>query len=38
MPQCKGLPGWGSRNGWVREQGKGEMGALRGEMRKGDKI
>ena len=25
MPQCKGMPGQGSRSGWVGEQGVGRM-------------
>jgi hypothetical protein len=24
MPQCRGIPGQGSRNMWVGEQGKGD--------------
>ena len=24
MPQCRGIPGPGSRSGWVGEQGEGE--------------
>jgi hypothetical protein len=40
MSQCKGMPGQGSRSGWVSEQGEGEwnMGVFRREMGKGDKI
>ena len=40
MPQCRGMPGQGSRSGWVSEQGEEgwEMGLFRREMRKGDKI
>jgi hypothetical protein len=30
MPQGKGMPGPGSRNGWVGEQGRGEKGEGRG--------
>jgi hypothetical protein len=41
MPQCRGIPGSGSRIGWVVEQGMGEgkgMGILRGENWKGNNI
>ena len=42
MPQCVGMPGPGSRNGWVDEQGEGERDRGRvffgGETRKGDNI
>jgi hypothetical protein len=39
MPQCRGMPGSGSRNAWVGEQGEGEGdGVFRGETRKGDNI
>jgi hypothetical protein len=36
MPQCRGMPGQGSRSGWVGEQGEGRiMGASEGKPRKG---
>jgi hypothetical protein len=41
MPQCRGMPGPGSRGGWVGEQGKREgmgEGDFRGEIRKRDNI
>jgi hypothetical protein len=39
MLQCKGMPGQGSRSGWVVEQGEeGWDGGVRRETRKGDNI
>jgi hypothetical protein len=42
MPQCRGMPGPGSRNGWVGEQVERRedrgMVFYRGETRKGDNI
>ena len=42
MPQNRGMPGPGSRSGWVVEQGegRGDKGRvfLEGETRKGDNI
>jgi hypothetical protein len=40
MPQCRGMPGQGSRSGWISKQGGGGMGwsGVRGETAKGDKI
>ena len=40
MSQCRGMPGQGSKSGWVSEQGeRGEDRSIfRGEMRKGDTI
>jgi hypothetical protein len=40
MPQSRGIPGQGSRSGWIGEQGEGEWdrGVFEGEMKKGDKI
>jgi hypothetical protein len=39
MPQYRGMPGSGSRSGWVVKQGEGErMGFFGGESRKGDNI
>jgi hypothetical protein len=40
MPQCRGIPGQGSRNGWVSEQGEGgcDRVVFREEMRKGYNI
>ena len=37
MPQYRGMPGPGSGNGWVGEQGKGggDRGFLEGKLRKG---
>jgi hypothetical protein len=29
MPQCREMSGQGSRNGWVGEQGEGEIGGFR---------
>jgi hypothetical protein len=37
IPQCKGMPGPGSRSEWVGEQREGR-GVYRGETRKGDNI
>jgi hypothetical protein len=38
MPQYRGMPGPGSRNGWV-SRGRGErIGGFRGETRNGDNI
>jgi hypothetical protein len=36
MPQYRGMPGPGSRSGWVGEQGEGEEdgGFLEGKLRK----
>jgi hypothetical protein len=40
MPQCRGMPGQGSRSRWADEQGWGEWdrGGFGGETRKGDNI
>jgi hypothetical protein len=40
MPQYRGMPGPGSRSGWVGEQGEGGGGedVLGEETRKGDNI
>ena len=40
MPQCREMPGQGSRSGWDGEQGEGgcDRKVFGGEMRKGDKI
>jgi hypothetical protein len=40
MPQCRGIPGQGTRSGWVSEKGERgwDKGVFREEMRKGDKI
>jgi hypothetical protein len=42
IPQCEGMPGPGSRSGWVGEHGEwgGDKGRVffRGETRKGDNI
>jgi hypothetical protein len=44
MPQYRGMPGPGSRSGWVVEQGEGEKGSGKGigdfqrETGKGDNI
>jgi hypothetical protein len=37
MPQCRGMPRQGSRNGWVGEQGEGisDMGFWRGNQEMG---
>ena len=37
MPQCRGMPGPGSENGWVGKQGEGgrDMGFLEGKLLKG---
>jgi hypothetical protein len=37
MPQCRGLPGSGSRSGWVGEQGEQgwNRGFLEGKLGKG---
>ena len=37
MPQCVGMPGPGSRNGWVGEQGegRGDGGFRRGNQERG---
>ena len=37
MPQCRGMPGQGSRNGWVGEQGEGgwDRGFSEGKAGKG---
>jgi hypothetical protein len=37
MSQCRGMPGQGSRSGWVSDQGKGDrMGAFqRGNEERG---
>jgi hypothetical protein len=37
MPQCRGMPGPGSRSGWVGEQGEGgrDRGFSEGKPRKG---
>ena len=32
MPQCRGMPGLGSRNRWVGEQGEGIGGFWRGNQ------
>jgi hypothetical protein len=39
MPQYRGMPGPGSRSGWVREQGRERvLETFREETRKGDSI
>jgi hypothetical protein len=40
MPQCRGMPGWGSKSGWVGEQGFGgwDRRVFGEEARKGDNI
>jgi hypothetical protein len=39
MPQYRGMPGPGSRSGWIVEQvGGGERGIFQGETKKGDNI
>jgi hypothetical protein len=37
MPQCRGMPGQGSRSRWVGEQGKGgwDKGFQRGNQERG---
>ena len=38
MPYCRGMPGQGSRSGWVGDQKKGDgIAVFGGEMGKGDK-
>jgi hypothetical protein len=40
IPQCRGMPGQGSGNGWLSEERDGgwDRGIFGGEMRKGNKI
>ena len=39
MPYCRGMPGQGSKSGWVGDQKKGDgIGVFGGEIRKGDNI
>ena len=40
MPQYRGMPGQGSRNGWVSKQMEGGWDSVvfGGEMKKGDNI
>ena len=37
MPQCRGMPGQGSRSGWVGEhrEGDGDLGFIEGKLGKG---
>lgn len=39
MPYCRGMPGQGSKSGWVGDQKKGDgIAVFGGEMGKGDNI
>jgi hypothetical protein len=38
MPKYRGMPGPGSKSGWVGEQGGGDRGLSEGKTGKGDNI